>query len=46
MKKQNLKFKKELFESFELTNNEMLNVKGGAIKGGDINFPAPPPVRI
>ena len=46
MKKQNLKLKKERFEGFELTNNEMLNVKGGAIKGGDIGLPTPPPIRI
>ena len=46
MKKQKIEFKKELFESLKLTNDEMLNVKGGTIKPGDICIPSPPPIRI
>ena len=45
MKKQNFEFKKKLLEGFELTNNEMLNVKGG-IKPSDIYLPGYPPIRI
>jgi len=45
MKKQN--FNKELFESFKLTNNEMLNVKGGKVGiDKDIFVPSPPPIKI
>lgn len=46
MKKQNFESKKKLFEGFKLTDNEMLNVKGGAIKPGDIYLPGYPPIRI
>jgi len=46
MKKQKFESKKDLFASFELTNNEMLNVKGGK-KGTDpIHIPSPPPPKI
>jgi len=46
MKKQKIDFKKELFEGCKLTNNEMLNVKGGSIKPEDICMPGYPPIRI
>ena len=46
MKKQKFEFTKELFKGSELTSNEMLNVKGGGIRPGDIFMPTPPPIKI
>ena len=46
MKEQKKELKKELFESSELTISEMLNVKGGGIRPGDIFRPLPPPIKI
>ena len=43
MKTQNLELTKDIFDAFELTNEEMINVRGG---DGDTVFPTPPPVKI
>jgi len=42
MKTQNFELTKDIFDAFELSNEEMINVKGG--DGGDI--PCPPPTKI
>jgi len=44
MKTQNPEQKKDIFEGFELTNEEMINVRGGDPGAGD--FPVPPPTKI
>ena len=43
MKTQNSEFTKDIFDAFELTNEEMINVRGG---DGDPVFPCPPPTKI
>jgi hypothetical protein len=44
MKTQNSENRKDLFEGFELTNEEMINVRGGDPGVGD--YPTPPPTKI
>jgi hypothetical protein len=44
MKTQNFELAKDIFNAFELTNEEMINVRGGDPEGGDI--PTPPPTKI
>ena len=44
MKTQNFDLTKDIFDAFELTNEEMINVRGGDPGNGDI--PVPPPVKI
>jgi hypothetical protein len=44
MKTLNLNLTKSIFEEFELTNEEMINVRGGDIEPTPL--PNPPPIRI
>jgi hypothetical protein len=44
MKTQNFELKKDIFDEFGLSNEEMINVRGGDMNGGDI--PVPPPTKI
>ena len=44
MKNQNFELTKDIFDAFELSNEEMINVRGGDPDNGDI--PTPPPIRI
>ncbi|HOW40959.1 MAG TPA: hypothetical protein PL123_10480 [Bacteroidales bacterium] len=44
MKTQNPEQKKDIFEGFELTNEEMINVRGGDPGAGE--YPTPPPTKI
>ena len=44
MKTQNPEQRKDIFEGFELTNEEMINVRGGDPGPGD--YPVPPPTKI
>ncbi len=44
MKTLNFELTKDIFNSFELSNEEMINVRGGDPDGG--NFPPPPPTKI
>jgi len=45
MKTQNFELTKEFFDAFELSNDEMINVRGGDGDGGGV-FPTPPPTKI
>jgi hypothetical protein len=42
MKTQNFELAKDIFDAFELTNEEMINVRGGDPDG----VPTPPPTKI
>jgi hypothetical protein len=44
MRTQNFELAKDIFDAFELTNEEMINVRGGDPGNGDI--PATPPTKI
>jgi hypothetical protein len=44
MKTQNFDLTKDIFDAFELSNEEMINVRGGDPGNGD--YPAPPPTKI
>jgi hypothetical protein len=44
MKTQNFELTKDIFDAFELSNEEMINVRGGDAGSGDI--PVPPPTKI
>ena len=46
MKTQNPEQKKDIFKGFELTNEEMINVRGGDPGAGSGDFPVPPPTKI
>jgi hypothetical protein len=43
MKTQNFELTKDIFSAFELSNEEMINVRGGDPDG---DIPAPPPTKI
>lgn len=43
MKTRNFELTRDIFDAFELSNEEMINVRGG---DGDPIWPTPPPVRI
>jgi hypothetical protein len=44
MKTQNFELTKDIFDAFELSNEEMINVRGGDPGTGD--YPVPPPTKI
>lgn len=44
MKTQNFELTKDIFDAFELTNEEMINVRGGDPGTGEI--PTYPPTKI
>jgi len=44
MKTQNSELRKDIFEAFELTNEEMINVRGGDPGAGE--NPVNPPTKI
>ena len=44
MKTQNFDLTKDIFDAFELSNEEMIKVRGG--DPGDVNIPTPPPTKI
>jgi hypothetical protein len=44
MKTQNFELTKDIFDAFELSNEEMINVRGG--DAGDVTYPTPPPTKI
>ena len=44
MKTQNFELEKDIFVAFELTSEEMINVRGGEAGNGD--YPVPPPTKI
>ena len=44
MKNQDFELTKDIFDAFELSNEEMINVRGGDPDNGDI--PTPPPIKI
>ena len=44
MKTQNFELAREIFDAFELSNDEMINVRGG--DSGSNDFPTPPPTKI
>jgi hypothetical protein len=46
MKTLNFSTSNEIFASFVLTNNEMINVRGGSSEGEPTVMPTTPPVKI
>jgi len=44
MKTRNFDLTKDIFDAFELSNEEMINVRGGDAGSGD--FPPTPPIKI
>ena len=46
MKTLNYKTTDEIFANFELTNNEMINVRGGSADGDPVILPTNPPIKI
>jgi|WetSurMetagenome_2_1015567.scaffolds.fasta_scaffold70650_2 hypothetical protein len=46
MKTQTLELTKDIFSTFALHNEEMINVRGGNSEGEPIVLPTPPPIVI
>ena len=44
MKTKNFELTKDIFDAFELTNEEMITVRGG--DAGNDDWPTPPPTKI
>ena len=46
MKTQNFELIKNIFDVFELSNEEMINVRGGEATPGNGDIPVSPPTKI
>lgn len=46
MRTQNFELAKDIFNAFELSNEEMINVRGGEAQPGNGDIPVSPPTKI